>query len=373
MLLLKFAVASVMASFALPSVAGASSPTWSVTPLAIAPGAWGIASTLSCPTQSDCVAVGLNYYSNSTPGFVAAAAVETNGSWSAFASLSAVQTRFGLESVSCWAVGKCLAVGTRYPGGSLVAYELSGSTWVSRDPPTPPERSMRAADVSVSCVAGGLCRVMGLVSITPRGATKWAYVQIFRAGRWKTSRFLAPPNALRLGSITCSSTTHCAALLDTGRGSIVQRSYLDQYSGTAWRPTVPAGWGHFDATRLTCATSTTCAAIGGDSIVSQETQGWGLQAVVPLGYRPLSAACSPSSCLVTSDTPQTEEGGPDPGGPIWSLQGGTWTPTEVPPLSGMLSVVFSDSSCSTTCTVAGSGSVTGNGGFLDLPVVATSN
>jgi len=182
MLLLKFAVATVLASVVLPSVAGASSPTWSVTPLAIAPGAWGIASDLSCPTQSDCVAAGL-IYSNGTPEFVAAAAVESNGSWSTFASLSAVRTRFGLESVSCWAVGKCLAVGTRYPGGSLVAYELSGSTWVSRDPPTPPERSMRAADVSVSCVDGGLCRVMGLVSITPRGATKWAYVQTFHAGR----------------------------------------------------------------------------------------------------------------------------------------------------------------------------------------------
>jgi hypothetical protein len=372
MLLLKFTVAFVMAAIAFPSLAYASSPTWFVTPLVTAPGTWGIASTLSCATQLDCVAVGLSYGSGSSSGFVPAAAVEVNGSWSAFAPVSAVETRFGLESVSCWAVGKCLAVGTRYPGGSLVGYELDGSTWVTSDPPTPPERTLRAADVSVSCVAGGPCRVMGLVSITPRGATKWAYVQVFHAGKWNTSRFLAPPNAYRLGSIACTSTQQCAALLDTGRGN-VQHSYLDLYSGTAWRATVPAGWSNFDAMRLSCVTSTTCVAIGGGSIVSQESQGWGLRDVVPLGSRPLSARCSPSSCLVTSDTPQTQEGGPDPGGPIWTLQGGTWTPASAPTPTGMISVVFFDSSCAATCTLAGSGTVTGDGGFRDLPVVATSN
>lgn len=183
-----------------------------------------------------------------------------------------------------------------------------------------------------------------------------------------------PPNTVRLGSITCSSASQCAALLDTGANpeASVSRSYVDWLSATGWHRTEPDGWANFDATKLTCASPTTCVAIGGFAI-SQQARGWGTTNVVPDGFRPRSATCLSTSCLITSDTPPTTgEAGPDPGGPVWTLSGTTWSPTDISQPSGVISLVFVASSCSNTgCTVAGSGTIVGNGGFLDVPVVAT--
>jgi hypothetical protein len=267
----------------------------------------------------------------------------------------------------------------------LIAYELDGSTWTALSPPTPRHTELTiVGGVSVSCVGSGICRVVGFVSTSPRGATVRAFVSTFLAGNWTTTSILVPPNTLDVGSITCSSTTSCAALLDTGivgRASGVLRSYVDWMGASGWHRTMPSGWGELDATQLTCPSPTTCVASGdlrsGPSIVSRQALGWGTSDVVPVGYAATVAACPTTGCevIVNSQCDDSCGHGPSPSGGVFALQGDVWTPTTMPTPQTLLNVEPVALSCDVTqCTVTGFGQVWANGdAFYFLPFVATMN
>ena len=374
--------------------ATASGATWTVTPLTIASGFWGSAESISCPTPTDCVTVGRVIGPESSPEksetSAAAASIESAGSWSPFAAITSESVAQQLDSVSCWAAEQCLAVGVALFGvpnavPHLIAYELDGSGWTALSPPSLPVPDLPIGHVSVSCVGPGTCRVMGLVSTSPRGATVRAYVATLVTGVWSTTSFLVPPNTLDLGPITCSSTTSCATLLDTGivgRASGVLRSYVDWMGASGWHRTMPKGWGDFNATELKCPTPTTCVAVGvlrsGGSAVSRQSLGWGTTDVVPGGDEATSASCDPSSCTVVAYPPIPPDygHGPGPSGTMWALQGRAWTQATIATPPGMLDAIFNDLSCAAAeCTAAGFNEIWvpggGEGFYLD-PLVATS-
>lgn len=370
---------------ALPS--GASGPSWTVTALSMASGYSGELESISCPTPTGCVAVGWTF---GTRG-AAAASVEQAGSWSPFVAVTAgaVAEQGALYSVSCWASGQCVAVGSKTSGPRgrrLIAYELDGSTWTALSPPPLPGTDPYSGGVSVSCVAPGTCRVMGLVSTSPRGATVRAYVPTFAAGSWSTRSFLVPPNTLRLGPITCTSTTTCAALLDTGsvvRGNpVILRSYVNWMGASGWRWTMPKGWDHFSAAGLDCSTITACVAVGtlgsGRSVVSRQALGWGTFDVVPGGDGASAAVCPTSTCVVPVSPPPcpvTCGHGPDPSGGVMTLKGQTWSPTTMIAPPPLLDTLPGAVSCDATqCAVAGFGEIWVPGGgdaFYFAPFVAT--
>lgn len=390
------AAAALVAAWTTPSYASGTS--WTVTPLAIATGYWGTAESISCPAPDDCVTVGRDIGPETSTGdgtVAAAASVEDAGSWSPFSAVTpgAVTQQGALESVSCWAAGKCLAVGVAPLGipnavPQLIAYELDGSTWTALSPPTLPSADVPIGNaVSVSCVGAGTCRVMGPVSRSPRGATVRAFVATFVAGSWSETNFLVPPNTLDLGSITCSSTTRCAALLDTGsvvRNSLtVLRSYVDWMGVGRWRRTMPKGWGTLDVVGLSCPSPTTCVAAGrlrsGHSIVSRQSLGWAFD-VVPGGDGAGTPSCVSSTCEAIAYPPYCGLAcghGPSPSGGVLTLQGHSWTETTLAPPLGMLNNLPTALTCNVVrCTVVGSGQVQvpdGGDAYFAFPFVATSS
>jgi hypothetical protein len=319
-----------------------------------------------------------------------AATVEVAGSWGSFAAITAgpVAHLGTLDSVSCWAAEQCVAVGVAWHSAPaveyLIAYELDGSSWTALSPPPLPSPDPPVGHASVSCIGSGTCRVMGLVSTSPRGATVRAYVATFAAGSWSTSSFPVPPNTLDLGSITCSSTASCTALLDTGTkgrfSSTVLRSYVDWMSASGWRRTMPKGWGDLNVTELRCPSPTTCVAVGalrsGTSIVSRQALGWGTS-VVPGGGSATSASCTSSTCEVVVYPPSCGDlcgHGPSQSGGVMTLQGNSWTGTMMAPPPGMLNTLPSTLTCDPEqCTVAATSQVwvpSGGDGFYQLPFVA---
>jgi hypothetical protein len=375
---------------------GASGASWTVSPLTIASGYWGGPISIACPSPTGCVAVGwtIGPESNAIGGtWAASASVEAAGTWSRFAAVTtgAHSQQGQLESVSCWATGHCVAVGVAplVPSGArrithLIAYELDGSTWTALAPPRLPSHA--AGGVSVACVGSGTCRVVGPVSTSARGATVRAYVATLLAGRWSTTSFIVPPNTFDLGSISCSSTTRCAALLVTestgAHGRTIQHSYVEWMSKSVWHRTMPKGWGDLDAKELECPTPTTCVAVGllqsGNSILSRQASGWGSADVVPDGDDAVSASCASSGCVVAFDPPFCADcgpGSPRGSGGVLRLQVKSWTQTSVPTPQGMLNVLPRALSCDPAqCTFAGTGEVPVPNeahAFYDLPLVAT--
>ena len=388
-----FLVAIVALSGAWATPSYASGTSWTVATLPIASGYWGTAEAISCPAPGDCVTVGTQVgpETGTNDGSVAAAAsVEHAGSWSAFAAVTAgaVAQQGALESVSCWAAGRCIAVGIAPHGipnsvPHVIAYELNGSNWTALTPPMLPAPIF---PVSVSCVDPGTCRVMGPVSRSPRGATVRAYVATFAADTWSVTNFLVPPNTLDFDSITCSSTTICAALLDTGsvvRGaSTVQRSYLDWMRAGTWRRTMPQGWSTIDVVGLSCPSPTTCAAAArersGDSVLSRQALGWALD-VVPDGNGAGTPTCVSSTCEMPYSPPFCGDAcghGPSQSGGVLTLAGDSWSAAVIATPPGLLNTQPRALACdSVQCTVAGDGQVEapneGDAYYL-LPFVATS-
>jgi hypothetical protein len=258
---------------------------------------------VSCPAVGSCVAVG-GYGVTGGGFFSARGLIETlqGGTWTAkeAPAVSAGTHRdASLASVSCPAVGSCVAVGAdlgKALGGHALAETLAGGTWTPTNVPGPPSTTPLEFSVlqSVSCHAAGSCVAVGLfASATATGGD----VATLRNGTWTSAPAPAPGNAgplAVLSSVTCPTARSCVAvgsyidLKDLSvRGSI---ETLGRGSPTAIAAPTPAHTAMAELGAVTCRTVHSCVAVGAVGTVSE-----GSDALVEtLSKGPVSAAGRPA-------------------------------------------------------------------------------
>jgi hypothetical protein len=264
---------------------------------------------------------------------------------------------FGLHSVSCPAVGSCVAVGD-YTGtgsskGGWIA-TLANGVWTSVPAPLPSAAagSSSISLISVSCASSSFCAAAGYY-LDSQGQTQ-ALLETLQGGTWSAT---APPlPALGVGSsayvsaIDCPATGSCVAVGTAlaATGPTPEVPFIESLSGGTWDYLVPplpssaTGLGGGGLNAITCASVSSCIAVGFDNgntgagcCGSQqaliETLGSGswspseppLPAGASAGVPPLSevACASAGTCVATT------EGLTGYQAVLATLDNGTWTST----------------------------------------------
>ena len=185
---------------------------------------------VSCPTESECFAVGsmATPESTSTTGTILMSA---NGGTTWTTETLPTQPLgdpfFNFTAIACPSSSQCVAVGMDLDGSGIALMTTnSGSTWQSGTLPTsggnPPD-----AIAAVSCPSVTICIAVtadgaGVIYATSNGGSTWV-------------NQIAPVGADPLRGVSCASTTVCSAV---GESSIVATTN----GGTTWvQQTAPAG------------------------------------------------------------------------------------------------------------------------------------
>jgi WD40 repeat protein len=180
--------------------------TWTVQKTA-AEGSGGQLDGVSCPSATDCVAVG-----NGLDDLL----VEVwNGStWTAQPILQVNVSRFGLlTDVSCSSTTACMTVGYYYSDKgykSGIAEQWNGSVWTIR-----PTLKHRGIDLSeVSCVSASACTAVG---IHDNGIAFKTLIEAWNGTAWVVQTSPDPsPNGNYLYGVSCTAAATCTTVGFTG-------------------------------------------------------------------------------------------------------------------------------------------------------------
>ena len=308
-----------------PAWAGSTAPVAGLSPAPVAsPGDGVVLGSVSCPAVGSCVAIG--GYDNSSGYRQAAVETLANGSWTATtAPAPAANMNTTLLGLSCPAAGSCVAVGY-YEDQSTVVHPLidtlSGGTWTAADLPVtglnPPAASNTVLRL-VSCPAPGSCAAAGVYTDT--SGHRQGLLASLTNGVWTAA--VAPTSGLNPGP---------------------------------WTNPAP------DFTSLSCPAAGSCFAVGGYSDVSDQSDGviatlaggtWSAGTAPVSGLNPppntratnmarLDVVSCPAagSCVAVGDYQDTSN---NRDGFAETLSGGTWSAATIP-MTGLVPTGLSVSS-----------------------------
>jgi|GEM_PF-5983400 len=221
---------------------------------------------LSCSTTSNCVLTG--YYL--TPKGLTRGFAEDlgNGRWTMTQLPMPRSTSSSLDAVSCVSSTWCMAMGTDWTGvaNQVFATIWNGTSWRLVPVPLPSGAvdgarcalgCAQAQATGVSCVSTSWCMAVGFYSTHSTHSTTGPLVERWSAGRWRPataptivhaarSARTSEGTELRLGSVSCVSSTWCAV---TGVNSVAcalestdRRAELAILSGGSWSTVLGASW-----------------------------------------------------------------------------------------------------------------------------------
>jgi hypothetical protein len=191
---------------------GAWSLTTAPVPDSLTTPEWGVPFTLSCPEPGSCVAAGFVNYQAAPGSWVSAAVIETQsptGWTSQVAPTFSGWPNSQFSSVSCGAVGACVAVGASWPDDTGLNAEglidtLNDGSWTSAEAPTSPATPNMLLN-GVACPSAESCDAYGIGGIVD-----------LSDGVWTTQADPLPGNASGPSSVdapfSCPGPGDCAAV-----------------------------------------------------------------------------------------------------------------------------------------------------------------
>lgn len=235
---------------------------------------------VACPSNGECVAVGVGYPAPSSRGSFFPIAGYWNGSrWTAGRAASSGM----LSAVSCPAVRSCYAVGNYTPKGTSevpLIEHWNGAKWSKQAAPAPRGASF-AILLDVSCSSAKFCVAVGMDG-------SGVLIERWNGTRWSVSAPRSAPSAM-LNGVSCQSASSCFAVgsnLTTRGGSLVER-----WNGRTWSQsttTVPRNASYAGLQSVSCVSATHCLAVGdyvtnGVYTVSWNGRGWHLVSMTTTG------------------------------------------------------------------------------------------
>ncbi len=200
--------------------------TWAVQAMPIAsPVASSVFLTgVSCPAPGQCTAAGW-FQRNGTGAFVTLAENNYSGSWRIRSVRGPSATLGQLNAVSCTARNSCAAVGFSNANGAL-AEHWDGSTWTVQDTPEPAATILNG----VSCTSAASCTAVGFSGsvVAPVAAA-----ERFAGGAWHREATASPAANEVLAGVSCVSASICtAAGYHAVSSTTVQSPLAEQSSGS---------------------------------------------------------------------------------------------------------------------------------------------
>jgi hypothetical protein len=226
---------------------------------------------VSCPSSSECTAVG--YYVSS--GKKVPFAERWNGtaweSQSMLLSSEVAEDGALLDGVSCSSSKACTAVGSF--AASSFAESWNGTKWEPESLAKPTgDPELRA----VSCTSSNACTAVGGTwSFGPEGGTEAPLAERWNGTEWTIESTPTPTGAqlTRLEGVSCATSIQCIAVgtAEQGKGSEAEDTAVsERWNGTEWAiegtapdPNVDRAWGEAEFLEgVSCSSFNDCTAVG---------------------------------------------------------------------------------------------------------------
>jgi hypothetical protein len=318
-------------------------------------------SGVSCPTATSCYAVGFK----STSSTIKTLVEHWNGSsWSIVASPNAGSgsTRSVLSSVSCPTDTSCYAVGYRSTSSATdtLVERWNGSSWSIATSPNP-SGTTNSVLLGVSCSDATTCFAVGF-----DGTSALSLVEAWDGTSWSIVASPSPAGATynALSGVRCASATSCDAVGNYGNSLGLVLSVVEHWDGTAWSVVTspnPAGATNVNLFDVSCVTDTSCFAVGNEdnytmiehwngatwSIVGAPTGG--TESQLAQVSCPSATTCIAVGNFVTATARKTL---------VEQWNGTSWSLVATPVPAGAFRSVFNGVSCpsATSCFAVGSSS-----------------
>jgi hypothetical protein len=212
---------------------------------------------VSCSSSSACLAVA--YHGLDDPSGYGSFAETWNGSHWAVRTVPHPQAAY-LYGVSCRSARWCVAVGTLSSGDDhgAIADRWNGSTWTQARAPITAGATISAL-VAVSCSSTTACTAVG--DSGKGSGLPGLLADRWNGSAWKMQRVPAPrAGAGVLNAVACPAADACRAV-----GSDKTGALAEAWNGSSWKiipVPVPAGGSHADLKAISCAAAGSCEAVG---------------------------------------------------------------------------------------------------------------
>src|ERR1019366_7747228 len=308
-----------------------------------------------CPADGSCVAIGS--YLDTAGLYEGVIETLSAGIWTPTEAPrpSNFNSTEGLDlfALSCPAVESCVATGFSAAGGKSLFETLSAGAWTATVAPVPVDANANPQDGigSLSCPAVGSCVALGTYFDTS-DAVQGMFVTL-SGGSWTSVQEPKPPNftgwtGVTPATVTCPAVGACVAMGSYSATSLSEVSFFETLSGGTWTPTtapLPANSNDAIVTSLSCPSVSSCVAVGYVDVASPGTQlglietlsaGTWVPSTAPLPgttssppYSNLTIVTCPTSgsCVATgwfTDSNNIQQG------VLETLSGGTWSPATAP-------------------------------------------
>jgi hypothetical protein len=364
----RFAFAALLVVIAIVGAAArgeaAGSLTWTLqkTPTPNATTGGGELAGVSCPSTTDCVAVGydlatpLSEVWNGTKWSVRPMGVPTGA-------LDAVMQGVSCPSTSmsgCTAVGSDTEEGTGNEG--TVVERWTGGHWVvEATPPTTGGTNGSATLLAVDCLKAADCVAVGTDGFANSGQSA-TLVEQWNGKAWSVVPSPTPSGFMWsvLDGVSCSSSTACIAVGYSQPSSGGSNFMLAEgWNGSVWTmlsPPEPAGATQSSLTSVSCAPAAGCVAVGAGTIAGTTIQSiaegwdgsqWTLEPMPSLDAPELNGVSCPAAGDCTAVGSVGTSG--DTGEPLAEAWNGTaWTVESTPSPTGRTEAWLWAASCVST-------------------------
>jgi hypothetical protein len=313
---------TILVVSAAPTGASTSASSWSVSATPTVVEAPNELSGVSCATSTFCVAVGSagSITSSGQESTVESPLIESwNGTTWAVMSTPTSPSVYGLNAVDCLSTTFCMAVGNFVTAGSgtELAEVWNGSAWSIVDAPGVGSE-VETNLTSVSCTSTTFCAAVGIWG--PGGASTESVMDIWNGTSWR----LASPTAgvsnnlvAGLQSVSCTSSTFCLGVGDVSatypaQGGLVYVASVVIWNGTNWS-VAPGGGPSESLFGVSCLSSTSCIGVGQAYSTPPVISNWNGSSwseVTPPStgstYMLSSVSCQGASCVAVGESVNSE-------------------------------------------------------------------
>jgi hypothetical protein len=239
---------------------------------------------ISCSSATSCTAVGYQLPSAWDPEPEPLAEHWNGSAWTVQTTpIPSGSDAGSLQAVSCVSATSCIAVGYAYGSSypvALLVEHWNGRTWAVQDAPNPyganPGPRAASSLTGVSCTSARSCIAVGFFN--PPSGPSDVSTQLL-AEHWNGSTWAVQDAPLRAGTkndrfnaVSCHSATACTATGFTGsEDSSATSTLAERWNGRTWTIAStpnPAGSDNSLFNGVSCASSTTCSAVGSNGIIN---------------------------------------------------------------------------------------------------------
>jgi hypothetical protein len=221
---------------------------------------------ISCSSATACTASG--YYVNSAGAYLATAEDLAGGEWKSQTVSEPAGTLNGLLSgVSCTSSSACTAVGWYEASAGVElpwASRWNGTTWTVQSV-SAPTGAKATYPYGVSCTSATACTMAGFYDNSSGAPAPFA--EVWNGTEWTVQAMSSPSGATKawLKDVSCSSSTACTAAGEYRTTVGSEMPFAERWNGSSWTvQTMPevSGAEYSLLDGVSCGSSLACTAVG---------------------------------------------------------------------------------------------------------------